>query len=462
MLFDFKGKNTDLKKEILAGFTTFFAMCYILFVNGNIFANIPGVTFSAVYIGTGIATILGTLVLALLSDLPVVQSTSLGINTFFVFVCCLKYGFTYANSLLFVFVSGIVFLIFTLTGMRKILFEALPKCILNIIPAGIGLFVVFIGFVNSKITVADTDLCVTLNEFSIFNGKWANLMPCLVAVLTLFLMIILEKKKVFGGILISAVAGTILYYLLGLTLPDIFSNLHTDFNPVKAFPEFRDISFMQVFRNGMDFSAYLAAEGHNTFTLAVAVVTTVFSFCMLSMFDGFGTLLGCCRSTELMIKNEDGTETVRKMNEAMSSDAIATVLGAVCGTSSQTLYMESSAGINAGGRTGVTGLTVCVLFAVALFFAPFAVLVPSCVCGAVMIYIGLVIFSDIRNIQWDENILAGLMTLVSMTFTGNISYGIGFGLISYVFLKIFSGKIREVKPITWIVFVIFAFLIIIH
>lgn len=462
MIFDFAGRNTDPKKEILAGVTTFFAMCYILFVNGYIFAEIPGVTFSAVYIGTGIATVFGTLVLALLSDLPMVQSTSLGLNTFFVFVCCLGYGFTYANSLLFVFASGVIFLVFTLTGMRKLLYEALPKCILNIIPAGIGLFVAFIGFANAKIIIADASSCVALNGFGLLSGKWTGLMPVIVTFITFSLMAVFEKKKIFGGIFVSVIIGTVLYYILGYNMPDTFREFHTDFNPMNAFREFWNISFLEVFRKGFDFSDYLSAEGHNNFSLAIAAAATVFSFCMLSMFDGFGTLLGCCKSTELMKKNERGEETVLKMNEAMSSDAIATVMAAVCGTSSQTMYIESSAGIKAGGRTGLTGITVCVLFVIALFFAPFAVLIPSSVCGAVLIYIGLVIFSDIKNMQWDNNIAVSLMTLVSMTFTGNISYGIGFGIIFYGLIKILSGKIKEIKFLTWIVFVLFALLIITH
>ncbi|MBQ0105836.1 MAG: NCS2 family permease [Armatimonadetes bacterium] len=463
-LFDTEKKGTTVRCKIMAGMTTFFAVCYILIVNAGMFSDIPGVSFGAVYIGTAIATILGTLILALLTDLPIVQSTGLGVNAFFIYTCCRTFGFSYANSLMFVLLDGIIFLILTVTGLRKIIYEALPKCINKAIPAGICIFISFIGFQNAKIIVPDPETCLALNSFSLLLGKWPQLMPFIVAMLTLISMVVMHRKNIKGSIFISIILGSILYYILGLTVPGCFSHISINFDPWQAFREFYDISFLKVFREGFDFSHYLSQNGATLWSLSVTFITTVFAFCMLNMYDSLGTLFGLCRLAGLTEKDRKGKETVPNLNKAMMSDAIATCIGAVCGTSTQTFFMESATGIGAGGRTKITGITVCVLFVLAMFFSNLCALIPPCVCNTALIFIGILMIEDIAEIISKDitETMPAFITVFMMTFTCNVSYGIGLGLISYVLIKIFMGKGGEIKPVTWIVFLLFVILMITH
>lgn len=228
-------------------------------------------------------------------------------------------------------------------------------------------------------------------------------------------------------------------------------------NPIKPFAAFASESFGKVFTEGFDFSAYLHADGHSVGGLVILFITTALAFCMVDMFDTLGTLYGACRSGNLLVANKDGELEVPNMNKAMMADAVATCTGSVLGTSTVTTFVESSAGVAAGGKTGLTSMVTALTFVVALFFAPVAKLIPSYAYGAALIYVGVLMIGSVKDINWKDVSVAvpAFLTIAMMPFTYNISYGIAFGLLSYVAIKAFSGKIREIKIGTWIITALF-------
>ena len=226
----------------------------------------------------------------------------------------------------------------------------------------------------------------------------------------------------------------------------------------KCFEDFVDTSFGKVFTDGFNFDAYLAVKGHSVSGLIIAFVTTALAFCMVDMFDTMGTLYGACRGGNLLIKNEKGEDEIPNMNKAMLADAIATCTGAACGTSTVTTFVESSAGVAVGGRTGLAALVTAGMFAISLFFAPIAALIPACAYSAALVYVGILMMGSVKDIEWSDPAVAlpAFLTLAMMPFTYNISYGIAFGLISYLFIKLFTGKIKEINIGTWVITILFA------
>jgi len=271
---------------------------------------------------------------------------------------------------------------------------------------------------------------------------------------------ILSKKNVKGAILWGILGGSAVYYVLGLTIPDFYKGFldGVSLNPLTAFKEFFEYSFMKVFTEGFDFSAYLSAEGHSVGGLVLAFVTTALAFCMVDMFDTLGTLYGACRGGNLLIKNEKGEEEVPNMDRAMLSDALATCTGAICGTSTVTTFVESSSGVAAGGRTGLSALVSAALFFISLFLSPVAALIPATAYAAALIYVGILMIGCVKDIDWDDPSIAlpSFLTITMMPFTYNISYGIAFGLISHIAIKTATGKIKEVTVGTWIIAAFFA------
>ena len=452
--------GTTLNVEFMAGLTTFLSMCYILIVNASIFTNIEGVSFNAIYIATAIATVFGTLLLGLMARLPIAQSTGLGINAFFVYTCCLAFGFTYANSLVFVLIDGIIFLILTLTGLRSIIFDSLPKSITMAISVGIGLFIAFVGLQNVGIVVNNPSTCVTLASFNLLGtADWAQIMPFAITIITFTVLISFMKKGIKTGVFWAILIGTALYYLLGLTVPQFYNNLNLNIsiNPLHSFGDFYNFSFGKVFKEGFDFTYYLSDPDNSKTSLIVVFITTSLAFCMLNMFDSLGTLYGCCKAGNLYEKNEKGENVIPSLNKAMASDAIATCVASVCGTSTQTLFMESTSGISAGGKTGLTAIVVAILFFIAMFCAPLAALVPPCAYCAALIYVGLLMIGSIKELDLKDVEVAtpAFMTIIMIPFTYNISFGIAFGLLSHVLIKVFLGKAKEIKVSTWVVFLLF-------
>ena len=462
--FGLKKHGTTVRTEILAGLTTFMAMAYILMVNANMFANpfsdgtnVLGVSYGAIYIATAISAVIGSVLIGLLSNLPLAQASGMGLNAFFVYTVCVGFGFTYANALVFVLVDGLIFILLTITGLRKKIFTAIPDAVRKAIPAGIGLFIAFLGLQNVGLVAKDASTGVTLGSFNLFNNanvSWATVMPMIVTVLALVLIAVLSKKGVRGAVLWGILGGAALYYVLGLTVPgfygDLSSTLKIDF--VGPFRDFGEMAFGKVFTEGFDFSPYIAEHGMSNFI--VMFLTTMLAFCMVDMFDTLGTLYGACAAGNML--TEDGN--VPNMDKAMLADAIATCCGSVCGTSTVTTFVESSAGVAEGGRTGLASMATAALFFIAMFLAPVAQLIPTYACAAALIYVGVLMMSNVRSIDWDDpaSAVPGFMTVAFMPLTYNISYGIAFGLISYVFIKLFTGKIKEVNAGTWVITLLFA------
>ena len=465
--FKLKERGTSVKTEFIAGMTTFFAMVYILMVNANMFSN-PfgdgsnplGVSYGAIYIATAISAVVGTVLAGLLANLPLAQASGMGLNAFFVYTVCIGFGLSYANALVMILIEGLVFILLTVTGLRKKIFDALPAAVRMAIPSGIGLFIALLGLQNAGIVVPNSSTCVDLASFNLLNRSWGDIMPMLVTLCTFLAIVIMSHKKIRGAVLIGIVGGMGLYYLLGLTVDGFYTQLQIQFvSPFEAFGEFTSQSLLKVLTEGFDFSAY-AAE-HGSANLILTIVTTALAFCMVDMFDTLGTLYAACERAGLM----DETGEPLNMNEGMLSDAIATTVGALCGTSTVTTFSEVNAGVAAGGRSGLTSVFCGLFFFIAMFLSPIAQLIPGCATAAALIYVGLLMMASVQNIRWDDLKVSvpAFLTLAVMPFTYNISYGIAFGLISYIIISVFCGDIKKIKPSSWVIALLFvAMLILTH
>lgn len=466
-LFKLKERGTTVRAEITGGITTFFAMVYILMVNANMFSN-PlgdgsnplGVSFGAVYIATAISAIVGTVLIGLMANLPLAQCTGMGLNAFFVYTVCLEIGLTYANALVLIFIEGSVFVLLTVTGLRKKMFDAIPKPVRDATTAGIGLFIAFIGLQSSGIIVPNSSTAVTLGSFNILKGNWSSMMPAVITVIAFLALIIMSKRNIKGAVLIAIVGGTGLYYLLGLAIPDFYSGVNMSLSsPFEAFRQFATESFGKVFTEGFDFSAFIAKNG--TANLIITILTTALAFCMVDMFDTMATLYGAVSQGNMLTK--DGN--VPNMEQAMLSDAIATMTGSVCGTSTVTTVAESASGVVAGARTGMAAIVTAVMLLIAMFLSPIAQLIPNCATAPALIFVGVLMISSVKEIDWKSVDVAApaFMTLVMMPLSYNISYGIAFGIITYVVVNLFTGKAKEIKIGTWIIALLFvAMLILTH
>lgn len=450
-LFHITEKGADLRTEMLAGLTTFMTMAYILMVNAGMFAELPGVSYYAIYIATAISAAIGTILIGLLANLPMAQASAMGSNAFFVYTVCLGFGLSYANALVMILLDGIAFILLTVTGLRRKIFEAIPASVRSAIPAGVGLFIAFIGLQNAGIVVADPETFVDLASFNLFFGSaaWSDVMPILVTLTALTAIAVMTYRGIKGAVLWGILGGTLLYYLLGVTVPGFYSDLGAalNLNPFTAFGEFRASAFGRVFTEGFDFSTYLA--DHNPAELALLIGTTALAFCLVDMFDTIGTLYGACARGNLLTPEGE----VPNMERAMLADAVATVCGAVCGTSTVSSYVEASAGIAEGGKTGLAAMATGGLFLLAMFFSPVASLVPSCATSAALIYVGILMMDCTKKINWQNTgeAVPAFLTLAIMPMTYNISYGIAFGILSYVLIQVFAGRGKELKVGTWVI-----------
>ncbi|MBR5472470.1 MAG: NCS2 family permease [Clostridia bacterium] len=469
--FKLKERGTSVKTEFIAGMTTFFSMVYILMVNANMFAN-PfddgsnplGVSYNAIYIATAISAVVGTMLVGLLANLPLAQASGMGLNAFFVYTVCIGFGLSYANALVLILAEGIIFILLTVTGLRKKIFDSLPKAVRVAIPSGIGLFIALLGLQNAGIVVDNKSTLVDLGSFNLLNtdNSWGSIMPMVVTICTLLAIVIMSHKKIRGAVLIGMLGGMVMYYLLGFTVDGFYTSLAKEINiisPVEAFKEFGSQSFFKVFTEGFDFSAY--SQKHGNANLILTIITTALAFCMVDMFDTLGTLYAACERADLL--DEKGEPI--NMNRGMLSDAIATSVGSICGTSTVTTFSEVNAGVAAGGRTGLTSIFCGVFFFIAMFLSPIAQLVPSCATAAVLIYVGILMMASIKNVEWYDFKVSvpAFLTLAVMPFTYNISYGIAFGLISYIVISVFCGDFKKIKLSSWIIALLFiAMLLLTH
>ena len=455
-LFHVTEKGSNVRTELLAGLTTFMTMAYILMVNAGMFAELPGVSYYGIYIATAISAAIGTILIGLLANLPLAQASAMGSNAFFVYTVCMGFGLSYANALVLILLDGIAFVLLTVTGLRKKIFEAIPAPVRMTIPAGVGLFIAFIGLQNAGIVVADSQTFVNLASFNMLFGSasWADVMPILITLAVVIAIAVMTCKGVKGAVLWGILGGTVLYYLLGITVPGFYADFGAtlNLNPFSAFEAFGASAFGRVFTEGFDFSCYLA--DHNVAQLALLIGTTSLAFCLVDMFDTIGTLYGACARGDLLTEQGE----VPNMERAMLADAVATVCGAMCGTSTVSSYVEASAGIAEGGKTGLAAMATGGLFLAAMFFSPIASLVPGCATAAALIYVGILMMDCTKRIHWQDTAQAvpAFLTLAIMPMTYNISYGIAFGILSHILIMVFSGRGRELNGGTWVIGGLFA------
>ena len=451
--FGIRKAKTTFRAEIVGGLVTFMAMVYILMVNAGMFAdpfgtgaNVLGVSYGAIYIATALSAIVGTMLMSLLARLPMAQASGMGLNAFFVFTICVGFGLSYANALVLVLIDGVVFILLTVTGLRKILFNAIPKVVRVAIPAGIGLFIAFIGLQNAGLVVADGATLVKLASFNFLaDATYGSVMPLIVVVLGLIAGAVLSKKGVKGAVLWAILGSAALYWIfmaIGYGYGDDACKKVIDSftfsNPIDAFKDWGTQSVGKVFTDGFNFDQYLAT--HSGGSLALVIITSALAFCMVDMFDTMGTLYGACARGNMLEK--DGS--IPNMNKAMLCDAIATTTGAICGTSTVTTFVESSSGIAAGARTGFASLITAACFAVAMFLSPIAEMIPSAATSVALIYVGVLMMNCVREIEWTDvaEAVPAFLTIAMMPFTYNISYGIAFGIISWLLIKLFVELIN--------------------
>ena len=460
--------GSTVKTEIVAGLVTFMTMIYIVLVNPKMFADLGAlngtsdVIYNGVFIATALSAAIGTILIGLLAKLPLAQATGMGLNAYFVYTVCgfgMSNGLSYANALVFILIDGIVFILLTVTGLRRQIFNAIPDCVKTAIPAGIGLFIAFIGLQNAGIVVKNDSTCVSMISLNLLkDATYSSVFPIMVTFAGLIAIAVLSHKNVKGAILWGILGSAVLYYALaalGLAWGDeacksIFAGITFD-NPFTAFKDFGEISFGKVFTEGFDFSGYLS--NHTSAQLILTLVTASFAFCLVDMFDTIGTLYGACARGNLLDENGN----VPNMDRAMLADAIATCTGAVLGTSTVTTFVESSSGIAEGGKTGLTSMVVALGFIVVMFLSPIAKLVPTYATAPALIYVGVLMMNCVTKIDWlsPAKALPAFITIAMMAFTYNISFGIGLGLISYTLIQIFTGEFKKNDITTAIIGLVF-------
>ncbi|MEX0662949.1 MAG: NCS2 family permease [Balneolaceae bacterium] len=410
----------NIGKEISAGVTTFLTMSYILFVNPQILSD-AGMDFDAVITATALAACFGTLLMAFWVKAPMAMAPGMGLNAFFAYTLVIGEGITWETALGVVFISGAAFLILTIWGVREKIVNSIPLSLRLAIPAGIGLFIALIGFQNMGLIVSSESTMISLGSFS---------PEVILGLCGLLLIIILESKKVKGSILVGILAVTTVALLIGQISWDgqIMSA------PPSPAPVAFQLDIMSAFSWGL--------------------MGAIFSFMFVDLFDSVGTMVAC--SYEAGMVRKDGT--IEKIDKMLESDAVATVFGSLIGTSTTTTYIESAAGIEAGGRSGFTSLVTALLFIVALFFTPLIALVPVYATAPALVVVGIFMFKNIRKIPLEKftDIVPVFLTVVLMPLTYSISLGLTFGILSWVILKAVSGDFSNISGVMWIVGVLSA------
>ena len=416
-LVGFDPTKYKLRTELMAGLTTFLTMSYILAVNPDILSS-TGMDKGAVFTATALASAIGTLLIAFLAKLPFAQAPSMGINAFFAFTLVMGMGYSWQAALAAVFVEGIIFILLTVFNIREQIVRCIPKNLRFAISAGIGFFIAFIGLKNAGIIVASEATFVTLGAFT----PVATL-----AVIGIILSAVLMVLRVRGALFYSIILCTLIGIPMGVT------EIPEGFVPV-SLPKSIAPTFLQ-----FDFGALLNLD----------MALTIFALVFMDIFNTVGTLIGAAAKTEMM----DDESNVRHIKEAMLADAVATSVGAVCGTSTVTTFVESSAGIAEGGRTGMTALATAGLFVVSLFLAPLFLLIPSAATTGALVLVGVLMLSSIQDIDLMDisEAMPSFITVLTMVLTYNIAEGMSLGLISYTLVKLLSGQWRQVSLTLYIV-----------
>ena len=487
--FKISERKSTVKTEIIAGLTTFFAMAYIVVVNPSQIADgLPNI-WNAVYVASILVALVGTLLYAFYAKLPFAQACGMGLNSFFfvsfILPALLSGGDVvegYQEGLSIILLSGVIFLVLSLTGARKYIATALPDCLKKAIPAGIGLFIAFIGFKNVGLIQTNQYTLVQLFDFNgIFDavGKtyaelaatgastgilaaysafatpelaatyvitamdaWRLTAPVLIAILGLIAIAVLEKKKAKGSVIITIVASTVLYYLVTWQLPSF------DMGQVgQSFKDFGELGFFGAFKG---FKTVFVGG----FAAVLNAILLVITFTLVDMFDTIGTLYGTASQADMLDENGDPID----INKSMASDSIATLSGALLGTSTCTTFVESAAGVSAGGRTGLASVVTSFCFFLCLFLTPVAALVPSCATSPALIFVGVLMLKNFAKVDMSDiaSAVPAFLALVMMPLTYSISNGIAVGAISYVIITAVMGKFTKKDIVVAVIAVLFA------
>ena len=452
--FHLKENNTNVRTEVLAGITTFVAMAYIIVVNPQMLADpfyimgqdaYAGQVANGVFFATCLISFFGTFLMAMYAKVPFAQAPGMGLNAFFAYTVVLGMGYTYGEALACVFISGILFIVITALGFREACVRAIPPCVRTAITAGIGLFLALIGLKNASLVVANPSTLVALVDFSKWSDPEMRTLVCSAIVSLVGLVVIgaLHARKIKGSIIIGILVATIVGIPLGVTSFHGFSlNVGAQFN------DFLEVSLFHI-----DFAG-LFKDATNVFQMFFTIVMVVISFSIVDMFDTIGTLLGTAKQANMLDKNGD----MPRMRQAMMSDALATTVGACLGSSTATTFVESSTGIAEGGRTGLTSLTTSILFLASIIIAPIVGIIPGAATAPALVFVGVLMMGSIKELDFSDmsEAIPSFVTIAFMPFTYSIANGIAFGLITYVLIKLFSGKAKEIKPFTVFLCLLFA------
>ena len=418
--FGLSAQGTSVRTEFIAGITTFLTMVYIVFVNPTILAN-AGMDKGAVFVATCIAAAVSTLVMAFYANYPIALAPGMGLNAFFAFAVVLGMKFTWQQALAAVFCSGVLFFLLSVFRLREYIINAIPRNLKLAIAAGVGLFLGIIALEQAQIVVAHPATLVTLGSLK----AW----PAVLCLLGFVLIVALNSRQIIGGTLIGILIVTLIGLPLGVAQ---YSGIVSA--PPSLAPTLLQLDFSRVF------------EG----TFLIVVLTFLF----IDVFDNAGTLIGVAHKAKLLDK--DGN--LPRMKQALISDSFAAMFGSLIGTSTTTSYIESAAGVSAGGRTGLTAAFVAVFFVLALFFAPLAGMIPAYASAAALLYVACVMTQSLADISWDDitEYAPAVVAAVTMPLTYSIATGIGLGFITYAGAKILSGRFSELKPAAIGLAVIFA------
>jgi AGZA family xanthine/uracil permease-like MFS transporter len=418
--FKLKESGSDVRTELLAGLTTFLTMAYIIFVNPTILGD-AGMPKDAVFVATCLAAAIGTLIMGLYANYPIGMAPGMGLNAYFAYAVVLGMGVPWQTALGAVFLSGCLFVLVSVLGLREMIVNGIPPSLRTAITVGIGMFLALIALKSAGLVVANPATMVTAGDL--------HKAPALMAIFGFLLIVTLDRLKIKGAILIGIIAVTVLSFFFG----------GNKFNGLVSAPPSIAPTLMQ-----LDVPA----------ALSMGVLNVVLVFFLVELFDATGTLMGVANRAGLLVEGK-----MKRLNKALLSDSVAIVAGSALGTSSTTAYIESAAGVQAGGRTGLTAVTVAVLFLACLFIAPLAGVVPAYATAPALLFVACLMLRELGEIDWSdttESVPAAITALV-IPFTYSIAEGIAFGFITYAVLKLTTGRAREVKPVVWIIAAVFVF-----
>ena len=455
--FDLKGQNTNVRTEVMAGVTTFFTMVYIIMVNPSMLSQ-TGMPWGAVFLATIIASVIGTLVMGLFANVPYAQAPGMGLNAFFVFTVCFGLGFQWQEALAMVFLCGILNIIITVTRIRKMIIEAIPPMLQHAIGGGIGVFIAYIGVKKCGLLTFTSDPgqnivldggTVVANSSIVPAIVQFNSPAVLLALFGIILTVILIIRNVKGAILLGILVTAVIGIPLGLTT---MSNSVSFSDAVGQLPE----TFGAAFGNPGMQSLFSDASK------LPLVLMTIFAFSLSDTFDTIGTFIGTGRKSGIFSEQDEKTLEENqgfssKMDRALFADATATSIGAIFGTSNTTTYVESAAGIGAGGRTVLTSVVTAAMFILSAFFAPLVSAIPDAAIAPSLIIVGIMMLSSFRDIKWEdmEDAIPGFFAGIFMALCYSISYGIAAGFLFYCIIKTVKGKAKEIHPILWVATILF-------